>query len=290
LRVGLLILFLFFLLACSPPGHREEPPKSLFEAGVRLGKVDMKLREASGLTASVVNPGLLWTHNDGRNPPEIFLLDDKAEIRMTCRLNVPNRDWEDIAIGRGPDTSKYFIYLGEIGDNQARYDTKIIYRFEEPVADNEVKIISAIDTLFINLQGGIKDAEALMIEPLTNDIIIISKWETPVGFYRVAYPFREDTLTATKTAEINMTEVTSSDISRDGKEVLLRSYNAIHYWRRSDGASLEELLTSEPMVIPDVPEFQGEAIGWSLDGSGFYTLSESRKDRRAQLIFYKRVQ
>lgn len=289
-RITLILFGLLLALACSPPGPREDPPNSLFERGIRLGKVDLKLREASGLVASVVNPGLLWTHNDSRNAPEVYLIDEEANIVMTCRLPVRNRDWEDITIGKGPDPAKQYIYVGEIGDNLSSYGAKIIYRFEEPKADKAVLQVELTDTLLINLEDGNRDTETLMIDPLTNDIIIISKWETPARFYRVAYPFEGDTLIARKTAEIDLTEVTAGSISRDGKDVLLRSYNDIFYWRRTDSTSLENLVTTEPMLIPYVPEFQGEAIAWTLDGKGFYTLSESRNDRRAHLIFYKRVE
>jgi hypothetical protein len=289
-RLALVTFCAFITFACSPPGHRGEPPNSLFERGVRLGKVDLKLREASGLVASVANPGMLWTHNDSKNSSEIYLIDGTAKIRMTCRLKVKNRDWEDISIGKGPDSSKNYIYLGEIGDNLSNYDVKIIYRFEEPVADEDVKDVEITDTLLIKLEDGNRDTEALMLDPLTNDIIIVSKWETPVIQYRVAYPFEGDTLIGRRVAEINMTEVTAGSISRDGKEVLLRSYNAIHYWRRADNTPIEQLITTEPMLIPYVPEFQGEAITWDVEGKGFYTLSESRKERRAHLIFYKRVE
>lgn len=250
----------------------------------------MRLREASGLVASIINPGMLWSHNDSRNASEIFLIDDKAKIRMVCKLNVLNRDWEDITIGKGPDSTINYIYLGEIGDNLSSYGDKIIYRFPEPLADATEKRIDDVDTLFVQLQDGNRDTETLMIDPLTNDMIIISKWETPVRFYRVAYPFLEKTMVARKTAEINLTEVTGGNISSDGKELLLRSYNGIYYWRRADDITLENLLQSEPMRVPYVPELQGEAIAWALDGKGFYTLSESRKDRRADLIYYKRIQ
>ena len=90
-RLTLITFCALITVACSPPGHRDEPPNSLFERGARLGKVDMKLREASGLVASIANPGMLWTHNDGKNPSEIFLIDDEAKIRMTCKLKVKNR-------------------------------------------------------------------------------------------------------------------------------------------------------------------------------------------------------
>jgi len=67
-----------------------------------LGKVDQQLEEASGLTASVSNPGMLWAINDSGNPPEVFLIDQHAKTRMVFTLlHAHNRDWEDIPIGTG---------------------------------------------------------------------------------------------------------------------------------------------------------------------------------------------
>ena len=89
-----LILFsLLILISCS----KKDLNTSLFEKQQSLGSVNGKLDEASGLVASVTNPGYLWTHNDGNNPSEIDLINDKAETVMTCRLKKTwNDDWEDI--------------------------------------------------------------------------------------------------------------------------------------------------------------------------------------------------
>ena len=55
-------------------------------------------------------------------------------IKLTCTLaGVENRDWEDIAVGPGPDASKSYVYVADIGDNEGQYQYKYIYRFEEPV-------------------------------------------------------------------------------------------------------------------------------------------------------------
>jgi hypothetical protein len=287
-RVAISIVIV--LTSCSPPGPRVDPPHSLFEPGVRMGKPDPILSEVSGLVASRVNRGLIWAHNDSRNDPELFLIDSLATIHMTCTLLVPNRDWEDIAIGKGPEEGKWYIYLGDIGDNQFLHSTKNIYRFVEPIADRATKTIEQVDTIRVALEGGPRDAETLMIDPANNDLIILSKWETPARMYRLPYPFSKAVTTARQTMEINLTEVTAGDISPDGKEVLLKSYNNVYYWRRSDDISLETLLSEPPMVLPYEPEFQGEALAWSLDGKGYYTLSESRTRRRADLLYYRRVE
>ena len=80
---------LLVLFACS----REKMDTTLFERQQSLGTISKKINEASGLVASIANPGYLWTHNDGGNPAEVFLINEKAEIVMTCKLkNTRNRD------------------------------------------------------------------------------------------------------------------------------------------------------------------------------------------------------
>ena len=109
-----------------------------FLPGVKLAELNNKeLKEISGIAASVNNPKLLWAHNDSGNGADIFLLDDHLDIKLTCTLaGVENRDWEDIAVGPGPDASKSYVYVADIGDNEAQYQYKYIYRFEEPVLNN----------------------------------------------------------------------------------------------------------------------------------------------------------
>jgi hypothetical protein len=290
LKGFILVLSILVVVGCSPPGPREDPPNGLFESGVSTGKLDLAIDEASGLVASRTNPGLMWCHNDSRNSSDVYLIDGNAEIKMTCRLPVPNRDWEDIAIGHGKDPDKWYIYLGDIGDNLSTYSTKFVYVFEEPTAGPASLTLASVDTLKIQLEGGARDTETLMIDPMNNDLIIISKWETPVKMFRVSYPFGKGVLTARQTLEINVPEMTAGDISPDGKEVLVKSYNKIYYWRRTDETPLEKLLASPALILPYEPEFQGEAIAWALDGKGYYTVSESRANRRAHLMYYKRVE
>src|SRR5688572_25448684 len=107
---------------------------TLFSPRQRLAEVkDFKLLEISGLAASINNPGYLWAHNDSGKKPEVYLVDDSLKILLTCDLRViMNRDWEDIAVGPGPDPNKNYIYLGDIGDNLGLFKVKFIYRFEEP--------------------------------------------------------------------------------------------------------------------------------------------------------------
>jgi len=64
------------------------------------------------------------------------------------------------------------------------------------------------------------------------------------------------------------------DISADGSEILMKTYQKIYYWKRKSGSTVEQALSNKPQEIPYNPEPQGEAICWSWDNKSFYTLSE----------------
>ena len=265
--------------------------EKIFAKARDLGQIEQRLVEASGLVASFQNPGCLWAINDSDNPAEVFLIDSTAQTRMVCKLQgINNRDWEDIAIGPGPKQGKKYVYVAEIGDNNAKYDFKYLYRFEEPSVKNGAEqTITNVETLVIKIPDGKRDTEALMIDPTTNDLYIVSKREEKVRVYLQKYPYPKDTLKLSQVLELPFNWVTAGSISLDGREVLIKNYPTIYYWKRTNEKSLVELLAKSPKEIPYDPEPQGEAICFANDKSGFYTISETREGKPlAQLKFYKR--
>jgi hypothetical protein len=280
----LLSFCLLTLLSCSSPNKN-----SLFEQQQSLGSVSDELREASGLVASISNPGYLWSHNDGNNSPEIFLINEKAEIVMTCELkNVRNRDWEDITIGPGPEDSVNYLYVADIGDNHARYRTKRLYRFKEPTFSGEKIEIEDVHTLRVKISDGPRDSEAIMVDPISKNFYIVSKRERSVGLYEIKFPFKSDTLDAVLLDRLPFTDIVAANISPDGSEVLLKSYRNIYYWQRKSDETILETLQRMPVQLDYDMEPQGESIAWKTDGSGFYTLSESKIVIGGNLYFYKR--
>ncbi len=289
------LIFLMLLLVSwgcyrGNNSQEEEGHLTLFSSGIELGEVDLQLEEASGLVASISNPGFLWTVNDSGNPAEVFLLDETGDIKMVCKLsNARNRDWEEIAMGTGPEKGKNYLYVADIGDNIAQYAFKYIYRFEEPVLVKEKKVlITKFDTLILHMSDGSRDAEALLLDPLTKDFFIISKQEDSAGLYRARFPFSADTILLTKVLTMPFTQIVAGSVSADGSEVLLKDYSRIYYWKRLAGEALPDLLAKDPIELPYQREPQGEAIAWSRDGSGFYTLSESREKKKIHLMVHKR--
>lgn len=294
MRIAIILLTAILYAGCA--NNKSEPTDSdAFLAGKIVSELKEKqLGEVSGLAASMGNPGLLWTHNDSGNPAEVYLIDQDLTIRLTCKLKgVRNRDWEDIAVGPGPEPGKNYVYVGDIGDNNARYPIKYIYRFEEPVAgDVPDKItITAFDTIAFRLSGETKDTEAILIDPETKDLYIFSKREKPIYGYVLKFPYanKDKVAVAEPAVTLPLTQIVAADISADGKEILLKNYDNIYYWR-VDGKSIADALKQKPAILKYSAEPQGEAITFSRDGSGFYTLSEKISGEKTYLYFYKRSQ
>ncbi len=280
------VLISLLMAACT----KTNVTSDLFSKGKELGVVNKKLEEASGLVASEVNRGYFWTHNDSGNPAEVFLINDKAEIVMTCILpRVANRDWEEVALGPGPEDGKSYLYVGDIGDNLAQYPQKIIYRFAEPLLSGKELVITEFDTLVFELSDGVRDTEAMMIDPRSKDLFIFSKREDSIRLYQIPYPIvTGDTLMANLKTKLPLDKIVAADISSDGNEVLIKDYDHIYYWKRAENQSISELLKTKPTELPYDREPQGESIAWQRDGEGFYTLSETMRDYRGRLLFYKR--
>jgi hypothetical protein len=254
-----------------------------------LGKADQRIEEASGLVASIANPGMLWTINDSGNSPEVFLIDQHAKIRLVCTLfHGNNRDWEEIAIGAGPNPQKKYLYVADIGDNWAQYELKYIYRFEEPIfaVQNELTI-TQFDTLILKLPDGKRDSETILIDPFNNDLFLISKREDSVRVYSTPYPFSKGTIVLRKVMVLPFTKIVAGSISSDGTEILLKDYEKVYYWKRSKLESLCDAFKKKPVELPYEREPRGEAIAWSLDGKEYYTLSEGTLGNSASLFVYK---
>lgn len=284
-------LILFALLLLSFCSKREQD--GLFEKAEDRGMVSADLEEASTLVASYRNPGSLWTLNDSGNPAEIFLIDNSAKILMTCMFNkIENRDWEDIAIGPGSNDSTKYLYVGEIGDNDAKYNFKYLYRLEEPVFQGGSRIfIEKFDTIVVSLPDGKRDMESITIDQTTGDLYLISKREENVNLYRAPAStlIPGDTIVPEKLGTLPFHNVVAVDFTWDSKELLIKTYDQIYYWERPDSLSIPQVLLTDPVEINYKREPQGESVAWTLDGSGFYTLSESVNGKKASLYFYKRT-
>jgi hypothetical protein len=268
-----------------------------FLSGRMMGKLESDaLRELSGIAASRRNPGVLYVHNDSGDAPQIYAISEKAQLLGTCHIRgATQRDWEDIAVGPGPDPDRSCVYIGDIGDNAAKRPEIIVYRVPEPQIDAvtpfDQMTTGAAEALRLVYPDKPRDAETLLVDPLTRDIYIISKRELAPRVYRAAYP--QSTSRQTKLEQVAVLPLglfpTGGDVSPDGRHVIVRGMFNAALWERpvderssnaksrvEDPVPLGRAFSGQPRAIPIATEPQGEAICFDSKGAGYFTISEGR--------------
>ncbi|MCW5883387.1 MAG: hypothetical protein KIT33_00295 [Candidatus Kapabacteria bacterium] len=291
--VAILIIMLFIKCDDSPFDVPEEKfeikiaenctgiNNVLFHTGEPLNLIQSPpLDEISGMAASINNPGYYWVHNDSGSPPNLFLLDSNGNLVATYRVTSGNRDWEDIACVKNPFDCKSYIYIGDIGDNNAiRTNIKIIEIEEPKIVNFDTSIITDLQhnrEIFFKYPDGAKDAESLLIDPISIDLFVINKRE---GFSRVftsKYPYCEEINELEHIATLPFNTATGADISPDGKEILVRNYIRVYYWTRKGRELLKYTFQQNPQCLPLISEPKGESICFDCKKNGILHNKRSR--------------
>jgi hypothetical protein len=255
---------------------------------------DDKMDEISGIAASRYTQGAVWIEEDSGNENKIYLIGEDGITKASYKLpHVSFLDWEDMAIAPGPQAGIPYIYVAEIGDNYRIAPFRSVYRFSEPDLRNKsfpvTDSISKIDIINFQYPDGPRDAEALMVDPLTKDMYVISKEEKTAGLYVAAYPQELNKLIKLKKlGNLPFTRIVAADISADGTEILLKDLSDIYYWKRNNTETIAQALQKPPARISYYIEPQGEAVCWKADGTGYYTISEKTGNDSPVIYFYKR--
>jgi hypothetical protein len=237
----------------------------------------------------------LWAHNDSGDKPRVYLFDRNGVHQGIFEFkDAYFRDVEDMAIGPGPQPNQHYLYLGDIGDNLAVHDFNYIYRVTEPdinnLSSNAFKTIHDYDKITYVYPDGQRDAEALVVDPISKDIFIISKREPQVHVYRLPYPqSTTDTIQAELMGKLNMSMVVAADIAANGQDVLVKTYRQVFYWELSKQEGFMNILDHQPKNLPYAREPQGEAIAWDVNAKGYFTASEEMKIFDAVLFYYERM-
>jgi len=247
-----------------------------------------QMTEISGIAASGIFKDVYYIHNDSGDTSRIFSISPDGKLKNTIYYNGDKKellgvaDCEDIAVSIGPLPGKSYVYVGDIGDNSGYRKYITIYRIEEkPSWAKDSLIKTTAVPLHLKYPDGPKDAETLMIDPVQKLFYIVSKRGDTVGVYTTPLNYKpNDTLTLTKRSKLFFEGIkpfkwtTAGDISRDGKQVLLKNYQKVYYWQRTGTEHIWQTMQRKPRELPYQVEKQGEAIGFTLDGKGYYTTSE----------------
>ena len=262
------------------------------------------LVENSGAAMSVRQPGVWFTINDSGNDPVLYALDTAGTDRGAWRISgVDNRDWEALALGpcvgpdAAPETPTDCVYIGEVGDNDARHPSVTIHRVREPPAGDggDTGELPAV-SLGFEYEGGPRDVEGMYTGP-DGTLYLISKraLDDSAGRPRPALIFAiparawQDTGSLITAALIDSLpivpgsalgrQITGADRARDGRAVAVRTYTQLYVFR-ADSSTGRILTTVAPTIcsIAGLDERQGEGLAWFGDGGAWVLTSEGRDE------------
>jgi hypothetical protein len=287
LRIHVIIFLIICLSAC---GRKADVPgaPAFSETPEAHAIHPLSVLEASGIADSKANPGYVWILEDSGNPPFIYLLKhDGTVVKHVFVGWAWNWDWEDLALSTGPEPGKNYLYIADIGDNNRNRMEYSIFRFEEPVAQADT--IFQTDRIAFVYPDGSHNSEAMLIDPATKDIFIITKTDSRSGIYKLAYPYSTTRLNyVEKVGELPYNFATGAAISPTGKDIVVKTYADIFYYPHATGESLVQSLSRTPVTLPYQPEPQGEAITFAANNSGYYTISEKALALEVKLYYYRR--
>lgn len=230
---------------------------------------DSRIRELSGLVASVRFPDVLWANNDSGDANRVFAIDaTTCAVRAVVTLaGVGHYDYESISMGRD-SAGEPVIWVGDTGDNRKARSNVKLYRFAEPTTLTDQTV--AVKTVTVTWSDAKRDSEAMFVEPIPGGrVFLVSKHSTG-GVYELRGNYRE-TGTATTGTPIATTLATVTDaaVAPDMSRTIVRNYS-------TKASLLTGVPGTDPQVFAIPSQPQGEAIAFSADSKYVYVASEGK--------------
>lgn len=281
------------LTACDASRPPQRAPQEGAAAGYSepevIGRLrDERITESSGLVASRAHAGVLWTHNDSGDGPYLYAIDMKGKTLGRWEVTGAEAfDWEDLAIG--PDDE---LFIGDIGDNTSSRSSVTVYRVPEPdpgLGDGSLGDRSSGDgnteparAMTVTYPRGPRDAETLMVHPVTGDLFMVTKdFSGKAVVFLARAPLGEEVLLeklGPLDIPANFGGVTAGDIAISGDRVVLATYvEAFELVIADRETGFDSIWDTEPIAIDVGARAQGEAIAYGADGTSILTTSEGAR-------------
>ncbi len=250
------------------------------KTSTRISQITSRyLPEISGLAASTYENRGYWAVNDSGNPAEIYLLNPQLQLSKRVRLNIKNRDWEDLSSFRYAEEG--WILIADTGDNLRRHTDYFLYFFREKSLLNSAgQAVNADHIIRFRFEDGPQDCEAIAVDENTGSIILFSKSEERTFVYRLPlkltpndkqvtaeriatlaqFPGRNGNHLLEALSGINFDSPTSAEISSDGKNGFILTYRDIWWYKREPGQSWRQAFSSRASLLSSHSLRQAEAL------------------------------
>jgi hypothetical protein len=263
-----------------------------------LGLLPDELGESSGLATSRIQPGVLWSHNDSGDGPNLYAIDLSGRLLAIVPVSGATAlDWEDIASGPCPTgmPASSCLYVADTGDNTRVRSELTVYIVVEPLLDGTGAGPPTLEARSFRYRYPDEphDTEALVVLP-DGDVTVVSKGRTgTIDFFVFPAAGIADALASgavlvarhrgntgiAPDARIGRL-VTGAAVTPDGRMLAVRTYTEVFFFEAAginsaDGRSWRDL--GRPCFLGDT-EPQGEAIE-HLDADTWLLTSERAMGR-----------
>src|SRR5688572_5443152 len=262
-----------------------------------------ELTENSAATLSVAQPGVFFTINDSGHEPLLFAFDSAGTSRGVWRVTgASNMDWEAASTGPcsvgGSDAARFAqacVYIGEVGDNNAKRPTRAIYRVREPAAEaSGFRGELAPAKLVYRYPDQPHDVEAMYVAP-NGDLFLITKRQLrdATRRRRPALVFKLPAASWSAPAPVIATlvdslpivpgsaplrQITDAALSPDARYVAVRTYAQVYVFA-ADSATGRIDGSVGPSVCNVIAfdRWQGEGVAWYGRSGKLLLTSEGRQ-------------
>lgn len=302
-RVAVLLLCVWLSFLCVPVlrGAAQRSTKrqaggstgDRYGAPVHLADLEYdRIAESSGIAASRQTPNLLWTHNDSGDGPFIYAFDRSGRHRGVWHVvGAQALDWEDLAIGPGPNGTGSYLYIADIGDNSRVRSEIVVYRVVEPAVsptDSTSSLRNPLRTqpaqsIRLSYPDGRHNAETLLVHPATGDLYIVTKVGGEAAkVYKAKAPLsvrvvtRLDWVGEVRFPNPLVGAITGGDISPDGRRLILCDYlDAFELVLPESAGYAFDAIWRQPLYPVNLGvRSQGEAVCYRADGEALFATSE----------------
>jgi hypothetical protein len=247
LAMGLLATAVLALVVVYSPFAYDGAPA--VEAEVDVTLLDERVNESSGL---VVRGDRLYTVNDSGDGPYVYTVD--RQTGETVAVNVfADEDPVDLeALAPGREGS---IWVGDLGDNYRVRGSVKVHRIVPADAGGRV----SATTYDLTYPDRPHDAEALLVHPRTERVLVVTKRPLVGGVvYRAPKDLREGQTHQLEPVASVSGMITDGTFLPDGRHVLLRTLGGAAVYTYPRFEKVAEFL----LPVQD----QGEGIAVGKDG------------------------
>ncbi|WP_067420980.1 hypothetical protein, partial [Carbonactinospora thermoautotrophica] len=198
----------------------------------------------------------------------IYAVGPDGRTRAVLRIaGAVNRDWEAIAPGRD-EQGRPALFIGDIGDNLGgAWRTISVYRVTEP-AELRSGTLRATRYRF-RYADGARDAEALLVEPRTNRLYVVSKEKGGGGVYAAPSRLSTERVNVLRRVGDAPSRITDGAFAPDGSRFVVRGYfDATEYAMEGERPGRQLRNFGLPL------QRQGEGIAYTPDGRALLLSSE----------------